>query len=464
MTSHMNNSRFPNGFLWGAATSAYQVEGSPLADGAGPSIWHRFTHTPGNTALDETGDVACDHYHRFRDDIAIMAQLGLSTYRFSTSWSRVLPEGRGAANAKGIDFYSRLVDALLQHGIRPNVTLYHWDLPAALDDRGGWVNPDMAGWFADYADLMFRRLGDRVDMWATLNEPWVVVDAGYLHGVHAPGHRSTWEAVRAAHNLLRAHGTAVQAYRAAASGGSIGIVVNLEPKVPASDSDADRAAVQRADAYMNRYYLDAVLRGSYPDELPDIFGDAWPGFPDTDMALISEPIDFVGINFYKRGVTRHDAAAWPVRATLVRQPQSIVTDVGWEWEVYPPALTDVLLWVRDRYGDLPLFITENGAAFYDPPQPIAGEIDDPLRVHYLQEHVRAAHAAILQGVNLRGYYAWSLLDNFEWNSGYARRFGIVHVDYATLQRTPKRSAHVYADIIRSNGVTLLEHGPDQRGT
>jgi beta-glucosidase len=460
----MNDSRFPNGFLWGAATSAYQVEGSPLADGAGPSIWHRFTHTPGNTALDETGDIACDHYHRFRDDVAIMAELGLTTYRFSTSWSRVLPEGRGAVNVKGIDFYSRLVDALLERRIRPNITLYHWDLPAALDDRGGWVNPDVAGWFADYADLMFRKLGDRVDMWATLNEPWVVVDAGYLHGVQAPGHRSAWEAVRAAHNLLRAHGTAVQAYRAAASGGSIGIVVNLEPKVPASDSEADLAAVQRADAYMNRYFLDAVLRGSYPDELPEIFGDAWPGFTDTDMALISEPIDFLGINFYKRGVTRHDPAAWPVQASPVRQPQSIVTDVGWEWEVHAPALTDVLLWVRDRYGDLPLFITENGAAFYDPPQPIDGAIDDPLRVHYLREHVRAAHAAIRRGVNLRGYYAWSLLDNFEWTSGYARRFGIVHVNFASLERTPKRSAYVYADIIRSNGAIVLEQEPDHRGT
>jgi beta-glucosidase len=240
----MNESTFPNGFLWGAATSAYQVEGSPLADGAGASIWHRFAHTPDNTLNGDTGDVAADHYRRYRDDVALMAELGLTSYRFSISWSRVLPEGRGAANAKGIDFYSRLVDALLEHRIRPNVTLYHWDLPAALDDRGGWVNPDMAGWFADYADLMFRRLGDRVDLWSTLNEPWVVVDAGYLHGVHAPGHRSAWEAVRAAHNLLRAHGTAVQAYRATASGGGIGIVVNLEPKVPASDSEADRAAAQ----------------------------------------------------------------------------------------------------------------------------------------------------------------------------------------------------------------------------
>jgi beta-glucosidase len=459
----MNESTFPNGFLWGAATSAYQVEGSPLADGAGPSIWHRFAHTPGNTLNGDTGDIAADHYRRYRDDVALMAELGLTSYRFSISWSRVLPEGRGAANAKGIDFYSRLVDALLEQRIRPNVTLYHWDLPAALDDRGGWVNPDMAGWFGDYADLMFRRLGDRVDMWATLNEPWVVVDAGYLHGVHAPGHRSAWEAVRAAHNLLRAHGTAVQAYRATASGGAIGIVVNLEPKVPASETEADRAAARRADAYMNRYYLDAVLLGKYPDELGGIFGDAWPAFSEGDMAVISEPIDFVGINFYKRGVMRHDPAAWPVRASLVPQPQNMHTDLGWEWEVHAPALTDILLQVRERYGDRPYYITENGAAFYDPPKPIAGAVDDPLRVHYLREHLRAAHAAIRQGVDVRGYYAWSLLDNFEWNSGYARRFGIIHVDYDTLQRTPKRSARFYADVIRSHGAAALEHG-DQRGT
>jgi beta-glucosidase len=460
----MNDSRFPNGFLWGAATSAYQVEGSPLTDGAGVSNWHRFAHTPGNTALGQTGDVACDHYRRFRDDVALMAGLGLNTYRFSTSWSRILPGGRGAVNTKGIDFYNRLVDSLLEHHILPNVTLYHWDLPAALDDRGGWLNPDVAGWFADYADIMFRTLGDRVSMWATLNEPWVVMDAGYLHGTLAPGHRSAWEAVRVAHNLLRAHGAAVQVYRAAASSGSIGIVVNLEPKVAASGSAADRAAVQRADAYMNRFFLDAVLRGRYPEELPEIFGEAWPGFDDVDMALISQPIDFIGINFYKRGVTRHDPDAWPLRASLVRQPQNMFTDVGWEWEVFAPALTDVLLWVRDRYGDVPLFITENGAAFYDPPKPLDGAIDDPLRVHYLREHLRAAHEAIRQGVDLRGYYAWSFLDNFEWNAGYDRRFGIVHVDFETMQRTPKRSAHFYADVIRSNGAAALVHTPHQRGT
>jgi beta-glucosidase len=454
----MSESAFPVGFLWGAATSAYQIEGSPLADGAGPSNWHRFAHTPGNTEGGAHGDVACDHYRRYRDDVALMSELGLQSYRFSVSWSRVLPNGRGSANPQGLDFYSRLVDELLERGIRPNVTLYHWDLPAALDERGGWVNPDVAQWFGDYADVMFRALGDRVDLWATLNEPWVVVDAGYLHGVHAPGHRNAWEAVRAAHNLLRAHGTAVGAFRASGQAGEIGIVVNLEPKVAASDSEADREAVRRADAYLNRFYLDPLLLGRYPDELQAVFGDAWSTFTHSDMTLIAEPIDFLGINFYKRGVTAHDPDAWPVRARLVPQPQNAHTALGWQWEVHPPALTDVLLWVRERYGDRPLYITENGAAFYDPPTPVDGAVDDPLRVHYLREHLRAAHRAISAGIDLRGYYVWSLLDNFEWSAGYGPRFGIVHVDYLTLQRTPKRSARFYAEVIGSNGGTALQQG------
>lgn len=450
----MSEQKFPDGFLWGAATSAYQIEGAPLADGAGLSIWDRFTHTPGNIERDETGDVACDHYYRYRADVALMKRLGLTTYRFSIAWSRVLPDGRGPVNRAGIDFYSRLVDELLAHGIAPNATLYHWDLPAALDDRGGWINPDSAGWFADYTELMARRLGDRVRMWATLNEPWVVVDAGYLHGVHAPGHRSAYEAVRAAHNLLRAHGTAVQAYRASADG-QIGIVVNLEPKVPASDRDVDIEATQQADAYMNRFYLDPLLCGSYPTELPAIFADAWPDIDHSDMQLIRQPLDFVGINYYKRGVTRHDPSAWPVRASLVPQPQNPFTVLGPDWEVYPPALTDVLLWFRDRYGDMPLYITENGSAFYDPPTPVNGVIDDPLRENYLREHLRAVHAAIRAGVDVRGYYVWSLLDNFEWGAGYRPRFGIVHVDFESLQRTPKRSARFYTTVIESNGAAAL---------
>lgn len=445
--------RFPESFLWGAATSAYQVEGSPLADGAGPSIWHRFSHSPGRTAGGETGDVACDHYRRMESDVALMRELGLNAYRFSISWSRILPAGRGAVNPRGVAFYDRLVDALLAAGIRPNVTLYHWDLPAALDDRGGWLNPDIAEWFADYARVCFRALGDRVPMWATLNEPWVVTDGGYLHGALAPGHRNLFEAPIATHQLLRAHAAAVRAFRAERRGtGEIGIVVNLEPKYPASDSPADQAATQRADAYMNRQYLDPIFFGTYPEELCAIFGEAWPEIPAADMSLIREPIDFVGINYYTRSVVRHDDAALPVRASGVRQPAHTYTET--QWEVYPPALTRVLLWVKERYGDIPLYITENGAAFYDPPTATDGRVDDPLRVQYYRDHLRAAYDAMRQGVDLRGYFAWSLLDNFEWSLGYGKRFGLVHVDYQTQQRTPKASARFYAEVIRTRGAVL----------
>mgnify|MGYP001549165980 CR=1 FL=1 len=443
--------RFPEGFLWGAATSAYQIEGSPLADGAGPSIWHRFAHTPGRTANGETGDVATDHYRRWAEDVQIMRDLGLTAYRFSISWSRILPQGTGAVNAAGLAFYDRLVDALLAAGIQPMVTLYHWDLPAALDDRGGWLNPDIDRWFADYTTVVTRALDDRVTMWNTLNEPWVVSDGGYLHGPLAPGHRNLYEAPIASHNLLRAHGRAVQAYRAVGTH-RIGIVVNLEPKYPASNDPADLAATRRADAYMNRQYLDPVFQGRYPDEMREIFGDAWREPPARDMALIAQPIDFLGINYYTRSVSRDDPSAYPVRARGVHQPQHMHTETG--WEVYAPALTRVLLWVKERYGDLPLYITENGAAMYDPPTPIEGRVDDPLRAWYLREHLLAARDAIRQGVNLAGYFAWSLLDNYEWSLGFAKRFGIVHVDYATLARTPKTSARYYSEIIRTHGEAL----------
>jgi beta-glucosidase len=450
--------RFPEGFLWGAATSAYQIEGSPLADGAGPSIWERFSHSPGLIAGGETGDVACDHYRRYEADVKLMADLGLNAYRFSIAWARVLPAGRGSVNPAGLGFYQRLVDRLLEHGIQPMVTLYHWDLPAALDDRGGWLNPDIADWFAEYAQVMFRALGDRVSLWATINEPWVITDGGYLQGALAPGHRSLYEAPIASHNLLRAHGAAVRAYRAVGKQ-RIGLVVNLEPKYPASQSPADHAALRRADAYMNRQYLDPVFHGCYPDEMPEIFGRAWPEHPAADFDLIQEPLDFLGINYYTRGVTRHDDRVWPVKASAVRQPQHVYTETG--WEVHPEALTAVLLWVKEQYGDVPLYITENGAAFYDPPKPVDGRVDDPLRVHYYREHLRAAHAAIRHGVDLRGYFAWSLLDNFEWSLGYSKRFGLVHVDYETLRRTPKSSARFYSEVIRSDGAALGD-APSQR--
>ena len=442
---------FPAGFLWGAATSAYQVEGSPTADGAGTSFWHRYSHTPGYTLRGATGDVACDHYRRWRDDVQLMRELGLTSYRFSVAWGRIMPEGTGRINQAGVDHYSRLVDALLEAGIQPNVTLYHWDLPTALDDRGGWLNPDIAHWFADYGRTLFRALGDRVPMWATLNEPWVVVDAGYLHGVHAPGHRNLFEAPIASHNLLRAHAEAVRAYRAEGRE-RIGLVVNLEPKYAATDAPADVAARARAEAYMNRQYLDPVFLGRYPDELRDVFGDAWPAHADADVAALNEPIDWLGINYYTRSVTRDDPASWPVREGRVRQEQHAYTEM--EWEVYPEGLADTLRWVRDRYGDVPLYVTENGAAFYDPPAAPAAGVHDPLRIDYYREHLRAVHRAMGDGVNVRGYYAWSLLDNFEWSYGYARRFGIVHVDFATQRRTPKSSARIYADVIRTGGAAL----------
>lgn len=443
--------RFPPSFLWGAATSAYQVEGSPLANGAGASIWHRFVRTPGRVANGDTGDIACDHYRRMEDDVAMMKALGLTAYRFSIAWGRVLPSGRGPVNEAGLHFYERLVDRLLECGIEPLPTLYHWDLPAALDDRGGWLNPDSADWFADYARVLFRRLDGRVRKWTTLNEPWVAVDGGYLRGELAPGHRSLLEAPIATHHLLRAHGRAVQAYRAEGAH-AIGIVVNLAPKHAATDRPEDIAAARRADAYLNRQYLDPIFRGAYPPEMgAEIFGAAWPDWPTADFELIGQPIDFVGVNYYTRDVIRHDPNAWPVRTAAVPQPYSTTTETG--WEVYPAGLTEILVWLRDRYGPIPLYVTENGAAFPDSLD-ADGSVHDPLRVAYHRNHLRAAHAAIEQGVDLRGYCAWSLMDNLEWSLGYAKRFGLVRVDFASQARTWKDSARFYASVIASHGAVL----------
>ena len=442
---------FPPRFLWGAATAAYQVEGSPLSDGAGPSIWHRFAHTPGAIRDGDTGDVACDHYRRFREDVALMRELGLTAYRFSIAWGRVLPEGTGVVNPKGLDHYERLVDELLAAGIEPLATLYHWDLPAALDDRGGWLNPDIAQWFAEYSHALFRRLDGRVKLWATLNEPWVVADGGYLHGALAPGHRSPFEAPRASHNLMRAHAASVAAYRAEGRH-RIGLVVNLEPKHPASESAEDLAAARRADAYMNRQYLDAALLGQYPGELAEVFGDAWPGWKPEEVAALRVPIDFLGINYYTRSVTRADPSSWPLRASAVRQRRATHTETA--WEVYPQGLADALSWVKQRYGDVPLYVTENGASFYDPPQAPADGVQDSLRVAYLREHLRAVRRAIAAGCDVRGYFVWSLLDNLEWAQGFSKRFGIVHVDFESQQRTPKASARFYSSVIATNGRAL----------
>jgi beta-glucosidase len=442
--------RFPTGFLWGAATAAYQVEGSPLADGAGASIWHRFAHTPGRIAGGDTGDVACDHYRRFRDDVALMRELGLTAYRFSISWSRVLPEGTGRINQRGLDFYRRLADALLAAGIAPVATLYHWDLPAALDDRGGWLNRDVAGWFADYTAVCARALDDRIAMWATLNEPWVVADGGYLHGTLAPGHANLFEAPRAAHHLLRAHAAGVAAYRAEGKG-KIGVVINLEPKHPASDAAADREATRRADAYMNRHFLDPLFFERYPEELAEVYGEGWSAELADDLAGVAAPLDWLGINYYTRSVVRHDPDAWPTRSARVRQEGAVYTET--DWEVYPEGLAEALRWTAGRYGPIPLYVTENGAAFADPPRATGGRVEDPARVAYLASHLAAVGRAIAAGVDVRGYFAWSLLDNLEWSHGYAKRFGIVHVDFASQARTPKASAGFYAGAIARHGAS-----------
>lgn len=434
----------PPAFLWGAATSAYQIEGSVLADGAGPSIWHRFAHTPGRVLNGDTGDVACDHYRRADQDVALMAALGLNAYRFSVAWGRILPNGTGSVNQRGLDFYRRLVDQLLEQGIEPMLTLYHWDLPEALDARGGWTSQASPDWFADYARILFHALGDRVNLWITLNEPWVVTAGGYLYGDLAPGHRSLSEAPIVAHHLLRAHALALSAGRAEGAQ-RIGLAVNLEPQYPASPAPQDIAASQRRDAFINRWFLDPVFFGRYPTELEEIFGEAWPAHTHSELDGLRALPDFIGVNYYSRSVVREDPKDWPVKAGRVRQPKRPHTAM--DWEVYPRGLTDILTWIQGRYGNPPLYITENGAAFDDPTS-VAERIHDRPRVAYLRMHLLAAARALRQGVDLRGYFAWSLLDNFEWSYGYSKRFGLVQVDNATQRRLIKDSGLYYRDLIR----------------
>jgi beta-glucosidase len=446
----LSGATFPTDFLWGTATSAYQIEGSPLADGAGESNWDRFSHIPGKIFGDHNGDVACDHYRRFRDDVRLMRELGIRAYRFSISWSRVLPNGTGKVNQAGVDFYNRLVDTLLEYDIQPTATLYHWDLPQALEDRGGWASADAVNRFTEYAALMYRALDDRIRLWATLNEPWVVVNEGYVDGRHAPGRKDWAEAALVSKNLLLAHAAGVRTYRELGKH-QIGLVVNLVPIYPDTDIAADKDAANRHDAYLNRQFLDPVLLGEIAAELPDMFGAAWPEWTAEELKQVHEPIDFVGMNYYLRLVVREDKSGGPPRSQIVDRPNVSRTATG--WEIYPEGLFDTLKWIKDRYGDVPLFITENGAAFDDEVSPNNGVKDGP-RVEYLRSHLQAALRAVRAGIDLRGYFLWSLLDNFEWQAGYSKRFGIVRVDFETQRRVPKESARFYGDVIRSNGAAL----------
>ena len=442
--------RFPDGFLWGAATAAYQVEGAAREDGRGPSIWDTFSHTPGRTFHGDTGDVACDHYHRLDEDLDLMAWLGLGAYRFSIAWPRVMPAGAGQVNQAGLDFYRRLVDGLLARGIRPVATLYHWDLPQALQDRGGWASRDTAGRFADYAAAVAGALGDRVALWITLNEPWCSSFIGHLEGRHAPGLRDEATAVTAAHHLLLAHGKAVAALRAAGVAGQVGITLNLADVHPASDREADRAAAALVDGNENRWFLDPLLRGTYPEDMLAYHGAVtdFSFVRDGDLAGIAAPLDFLGVNYYQQHRVRAGAGGL-VRGAEKLPPPPPRTAMG--WGINPDGLTATLLRLREEYAAPPLYVTENGAAFHDYVDPEGG-VDDEERVAYLEAHFRAAHDAIAQGADLRGYFVWSLLDNFEWSFGYSRRFGLVYVDYRTQARVPKQSAHWYREVIARNGL------------
>lgn len=436
---------FPKDFLWGTATASYQVEGGDPGDGRGECIWQHFSHTPGKVANGDTGDVACDHYHRFRDDVALMKNLGLHAYRFSVSWPRVLPEGTGKVNPAGLSFYDQLVDELLEAGIIPFVTLYHWDLPQVLQDRGGWENPDSIEWFGEYTQLMAHQLGDRVQHWITLNEPWVIAFLGNLTGEHAPGKQDVKAAFQVAHHLLLAHGHAVPLIREAIPDSRVGITLNLNYKAPASDSEADVQAARREEGFANRWFLDPVYKGHYPEDMVAWLGDHLSHLDLDAVKVAAVATDFLGINYYTRNTTAHaDTGLFQTQA--VRPDHERYTEM--DWEIYPGGLTELLVQVYRDYAPAAIYITENGAAFEDPKPNPDGVVDDPKRVDYLCEHFAAASAAIEQGVPLKGYFVWSLLDNFEWAHGYSKRFGIVYVDFPTQRRYLKQSALYLQKVIQ----------------
>lgn len=452
----MASRSFPTGFLWGAATSSYQIEGAWQEDGKGESIWDRFTHTPGKIIDGSTGDVACDHYHRWADDVALMAELGLQAYRFSIAWPRILPVGRGPVNQAGLDFYSRLVDGLLAAGITPFVTLYHWDLPQALQDRGGWPVRATAEAFVEYADVVTRALGDRVQHWITHNEPWCIGLLSHQIGEHAPGWRVWPAALAASHHVLLSHGWAVPVIRANCPGAEVGITLNYTVAEAASPSAADARATRYFDGYFNRWFTDPVYGRGYPADMVDAYttGGQLPRGLDFvqpgDMEAIAAQTDFLGVNYYTRAILRDEQAADNLPPTRVASDD--VTEM--EWEVYPEGLYRLL--VRLHFGyDIPkLYVTENGCSYGDGPD-AQGRIQDDRRIAYLHGHLDACRRALEAGVPLAGYFQWSLMDNFEWAKGYTQRFGMVWVDYATQQRIPKASAYWYRDVIRANALPPL---------
>ncbi|MFF7317392.1 GH1 family beta-glucosidase [Streptomyces albogriseolus] len=450
--------RFPSGFRWGTATAAYQIEGAAAEDGRTPSIWDTFSRTPGKVRNGDTGDIAADHYHRMHEDVALMRRLGLTDYRFSIAWPRVQPTGRGPAVQKGLDFYRRLADALLDAGIRPVATLYHWDLPQELEDAGGWPERETARRFADYAALVADALGDRIGTWTTLNEPWCAAFLGYGNGVHAPGRTSPADSLRAAHHLNLAHGSAVRVLRdALPPTAHVSLTLNLHALRPLTRSAGDLDAVRRIDAVANRVFLDPVFHGRLPDDLVRDTAAVtdWSFVRDGDLAVCATPIDSLGINYYSPTVVAagrsESPSPWAGAERHVRFLPAPGPRTAMDWPVDADGLYELLVRLRDDLPGLPLMVTENGAAYDDYADP-SGEVRDPERIAYLHSHLTAVHRAIEEGADVRGYFLWSLLDNFEWAYGYSKRFGIVHVDFATQRRTPKQSAGWYADVVARNGI------------
>jgi beta-glucosidase len=450
--------QFPDGFAWGTATASYQIEGAVDEGGRAPSIWDTFSHTPGAIENGDTGDVADDHYHRYVEDVGLMAGLGVGWYRFSLAWPRLIPQGTGAINEQGLDFYSRLIDELLERGIKPWVTLYHWDLPQALQDQGGWPERETAYRYAEYAAAVHARLHDRVKHWTTLNEPWVSSFLGYAVGIHAPGIKDPESALKAAHHLMLGHGLAIDAMRAQAGDDEqFGVTLNLHPAAAASDDPADQDAERRVDGLANRIFLDPLLRGGYPQDVLEDVRAITDGahIHDGDENQIAVKPDFLGINYYFRTVVRQgdngrDAPSpWPGQGDVEQVSRGLPqTEMG--WEIDADGLYDMITRVARDYPGYDLYVTENGAAFADVKSD-DGHVHDRQRIEYLDAHFRAAHRAIEDGAPLRGYFVWSLLDNFEWAYGFSKRFGLIHVDYETLERTPKDSARWFAEVTRANG-------------
>ena len=441
--------QFPQGFVWGTATASYQIEGAVKQDGRGESIWDRFCQMPGNILYGDNGDEANNHYNLYKEDVALMKALGHNAYRFSVCWSRIMPEGRGEISEKGIQFYSNLVDELLAAGIEPYLTIYHWDLPQALQDIGGWQNEDMIGYFEDYCKVLFERLGGRVKKWITLNEPYCTAIAGNFSAEHAPGIRDLGTAIRVSYILLRAHGAAVRLFRSMKVPGEIGITLNAMPVYPASDAPEDALAASRQDGLNNRWFFDPVLKGAFPGDMVELFKSLGITLPDfAEQASICEPLDFLGVNYYFTTPIRFNKFAWPLCAETVHKD---LPRTDRDWPIDPDGMTKFLLHVKNEYGVDKVYLTENGASYNDRID-MNGEVLDYNRIDYLRSHFIAAHKAIEAGVNLLGYFIWSLYDNFEWAFGRYSRFGLVFEDFETHKRTPKKSAYWYKDVIEKNGL------------